>query len=364
MRIAIFANNDVGLYRFRKELVGKLAAKNEVLVLMPKGRYSEHFLSMGCQVSDIPLERRGMNPFRDFLLFLRYHRHLADFQPQVVLTYTVKPNVYGGLACRLRRVPQIANITGLGTAVEKGGLLKNIVLTLHRIGLKKARCVFFQNEHNLNALTSSGIITGKTRLIPGSGVNLEENPFEPYPAEENGLRFLFIGRITKNKGVGELLAAMKALRESGVNAALTLIGEAEEDYAGCLQDADGITFLGFRSDIHEQIKACHCLVLPSYHEGMANVLLEAASAGRPVIASRIPGCAETFDEGVSGFGCEPMDADSLLSAMKRFTLLTNREKAEMGRSGREKVERSFDRNIIIKAYLEEIATIQEETNTP
>ncbi len=364
MKIAIFANNDVGLYRFRRELVERLAASHEVLIVMPSGRYSEAFSRMGCQVSDVPLERRGMNPISDILLFLHYVRHLADFKPQVVLTYTVKPNVYGGLACRLKGISQIANITGLGTAVENGGLLSKIVLTLHKIGLKKARCVFFQNEHNRDLMTSTGVILGKTRLVPGSGVNLKDNPLEPYPSDEQGLRFLFIGRVTKDKGVDELLEAMKGLRQSRPDATLTLVGEAEEDYEGRLRNEPGITFLGFRSDIHEQIKACHCLVLPSYHEGMANVLLEAASTGRPVIASRIPGCRETFDEGVTGFGCEPMDPHSLLEALKRFAALSLRDKEEMGRRGREKMERTFDRNHILKAYLEEIAIIQEDTNTP
>lgn len=363
MKIAIFANNDVGLYRFRRELVQRLVASHEVLVVMPAGRYSEAFTQMGCQVIDVPLERRGMKPLSDFLLFLHYHRHLADFMPQVVLTYTVKPNVYGGMACRLKKLPQIANITGLGTAVENGGLLSKLVLFLHKVGLKKARCVFFQNRQNLDSLTQQGVVTAPARLIPGSGVNLVDNPYMPYPAFEGELRFLFIGRVTKNKGIEELLAATEALRQTHPGVTLTLIGEAEEDYQGRLENQEGIRFLGFRSDIHEQIAQSHCVLLPSYHEGMANVLLEAASTGRPVIASRIPGCMETFDEGASGFGCEPKDQDSLLSAMKRMANLSNEDRAQMGRHGRQKMERVFNRELIIKAYLEEIAKIQEETDT-
>jgi len=363
VNILLLANNDVGLYRFRRELLEALLREHTVILALPEGRFSQEFARMGCRVEPVALDRRGTNPLRDFGLFLRYRALIRKIKPDLALTYTVKPNVYGGLACRLSRVPVIANVTGLGTAVENGGPLRLLVMGLHRLGLKKARCVFFQNRHNQETMVSSGAVRGRTRLIPGSGVNLTENALEPYPEEGAGVRFLFIGRVMRNKGVEELLSAMARVKERHPGVSLTLVGEPDEDYESRLRGLESgghLRYLGYRRDVHAQIAAAHCLVLPTYHEGMSNVLLEAASAGRPVIASRIPGCVEAFDEGVSGFGCEPRDSDSLLAAMERLIALPHAQRAEMGRRGRLKVEREFDRSLVVGAYMEEIDSIREE----
>lgn len=363
MNILLLTNNDVGLYRFRRELLEALLREHTVTLALPEGRFTQEFRAMGCRVEPITLDRHSVNPISEFSLFLRYLSLIRRIQPNLALTYTVKPNVYGGLACRLLHVPVLANVTGLGMAVENGGLLRILVLRLHRLGLKRARCVFFQNRHNLETMVSEGAIYGKTRLIPGSGVNLSENTLEPYPEADAGVRFLFIGRVMRNKGVMELLDAMARVRERHPDASLTVVGEPEGGYEDRLRalDAGGhLRYLGYRRDIHDQIASAHCLVLPTYHEGMSNVLLEAAAAGRPVIASRIPGCEEAFDEGVTGLGCEPKDTVSLLSAMERFIALSNAERAEMGRRGRLKMEREFDRGLVVGAYLEEIDRIREE----
>lgn len=363
MRILLLANSDIGLYRFRKELVSRLAGEHELVLSLPPGRFTQAFRDMGCQVVDTRLDLRGLNPFKDFALAVRYLRLIWRIKPQAVLTYTIKPNVYGGLACRLLGVPQLANITGLGTSIESGGPLRKLVLAMYRFSLKKARRVFFQNAHNRDLMLGSGVITAPSRLIPGSGVNLQENPLEPYPDDKQGVQFLFIGRIMKSKGINELLEAFKKVRETNASAVLTLVGEPVGDHAGSLKALDGegqIRYLGYRGDIHDLITACHCVVLPSYHEGMANVLLEAAAAGRPVIASGIPGCREAFDEGESGLSCVPGDSGSLLRAMNAFIGLPWQDKRDMGLHGRAKMEREFDRERIIRAYLDEIASIQGE----
>lgn len=362
MRILLLANNDIGLYRFRKELVSRLAEDHDLILSFPPGRFTQAFKELGCRVVDTRVDRRGLNPFADFALFLRYLGLLSRVKPQAVLTYTIKPNIYGGLACRLKGIPQIANITGLGTAVESGGLLSKLILFMHKAGLKKARHVFFQNTRNRDRLVGGGVVTAPSSLIPGSGVNLSENPLEPYPGDDQGVGFLFIGRIMKSKGVGELLKAFGALRKENAAVRLSMAGEPEKDYMDSLNALvdSQVSYLGYRSDIHELIAGCHCVVLPSYHEGMANVLLEAAASGRPVIASRIPGCRETFDEGTSGLGCEPKDADSLQKAMEAFLKIPNGQRRLMGLAGRDKMVREFDRNKVIDAYLEEIEKVWNE----
>ena len=278
-------------------------------------------------------------------------------KPDVVLTYTIKPNVYGGLVCGIMKIPYLVNVTGLGTTIENGGVLATISTTLYRIGLKKARCVFFQNKENQKLFVDKGIVKGRTRLIPGSGVNLQTHKLEPYPDDNEGIRFLFVGRIMKDKGIGELLSAIKEIHSVNQNVVLDVVGFCDEDYSVALNEAEkegAINNHGLQSDVHPFYTNCHCTVLPSYHEGMANVMLEASSTGRPVITTRVPGCQETFDEGITGFGCDVKSTESLKQAMLRFLSIDQAEREQMGQAAREKMIREYDRNIVLKAYKEEI----------
>jgi glycosyltransferase involved in cell wall biosynthesis len=366
VRILLLANNGVGLYRFRLELLQELLKRHEVYISLPRGPLVPELEKLGCRYVRTVLNRRGLNPLQDLFLLAAYVRMMCRLRPGLTLTYTVKPNVYGGLAARLCRVPQIANITGLGTAVENGGSLSRLVLRLHRLGLARARRVFFQNSRDMGLLVSRRVIMAPVSLIPGSGVNLAANPLAPYPDTAEGVRFLFIGRLMKDKGIEELLTAIAQVRESCGEARLLIVGEPDEgdmDRLNAMQVLGHLTFLGYRSDIHEQIAASHCVVLPSYHEGMSNVLLEAAAAGRPVIATRIPGCRETFDEGISGLGCELRDAESLRDAMLAFIRLPDEDKRAMGLAGRRKMEREFDRGIVVNAYMSEIENLEKELRT-
>ena len=360
MKILILANYALGLYKFRKELLEKLCSDNKVYIALPNGDFIDELKAIGCEFIPFEFNRRGMNPFDDLKQIVRYTDLIKKTQPDAVLTYTIKPNVYGGVACRITHTPYIANVTGLGTSIENGGLLGFISTSLYKIGLKKASCVFFQNESNRKLFTEKRIVCGKTRLIPGSGVNLEMHSLEEYPAEDSGIRFLFIGRVMRDKGINELLEAIQLIHEKYTNTSLDIIGGCDEDYDEKLSQACSggfIRYHGEQKDVHSFIKNAHCTVLPSYHEGTANVILESASAGRPVITTRVPGCKETFDEGITGIGCDAKSVSSLVDAMERFINLSREEKATMGLAGRKKMEREYDRNIVINAYLEEIDNI-------
>lgn len=359
MRIMILANSDVGLYKFRRELIEELssAPDNEVMMALPDGEHIESLKKAGADFIPFEFNRRGMNPLADLNQISRYRRLLKKYKPDVVLTYTIKPNVYGGIASHSCRIPCIANVTGLGTSIENGGLLSLITTTLYRIGLRTASCVFFQNRSNKEFFERKKIVSGKTALIPGSGVNLSEHGFEPYPSVDGGVRFLFVGRVMKDKGINELLDAMKKISTEYDDVSLDIAGWCEEDYTDVLKTAEAtgrIRYLGQQSEMHALYKNCHCVILPSYHEGCANAMLEASSTGRPVITTTVPGCLETFDEGVTGFGCEAGSADSLADAMKRFLRLSFDEKASMGAAARSKMEREFDRNIVVSQYIKAI----------
>lgn len=359
VKILILANNCASIYKFRKELVLRLLENdNSVLVAAPAGNYFEELVEMGCTCYKTSIERRGTNPLKDIKLFKQYARIIAKEKPDIVLSYTIKPNVYGGLACRLYRIPYIANVTGLGTSIENPGLLRKVALSLYKIGLKNACCVFFQNRSNCDFFKHHVLNCEKhIRIIPGSGVNLNEHKYETYPSESGGLRFLFIGRVMKDKGVDELFAAAESVKAIYPNVKFQFIGVYDEEYEeriNLLTNNGVIDFLGYKSDVHSYIKVSHCTILPSYHEGTANVLLESAACGRSVITTKVPGCQETIDDGITGLGCEVRSVDDLVAKIEQFIGMSEAEHEAMGYAGRLKMESEYDRQIVIDAYLDEI----------
>jgi glycosyltransferase involved in cell wall biosynthesis len=364
MKILILANNDVGLFKFRKELLKELVAYHNVYVSVPDGDFIDEIKNMGCRVRvNRWLERRGKNPLKDLKLFRHYCQIIHTIQPHVVFTYTVKPNVYGGIACRKYHIPYVANVTGLGTAIENGGLLQKITLLLYKIGLKNAQKVFFQNKENRDFMVRHGMVAGNYDVLPGSGVNIQEHYYVDYPVDDGGMIFLTIGRIMKDKGIDEILSAAETLRKEYPNCRLRLIGGFDEQYEEKVkkfQSRGVIEYIGQQKDIHPFLAESHAVIHASYHEGMSNVLLESAATGRPVIASDIPGCRETYEEGITGIGFKPKDVEDLVRALIQFVNLSYDEKKEMGRAGRKKIEKEFDRRIVIKAYQQEIDKIAEE----
>lgn len=362
MRILIITNVFGGLYNFRRELVEKLASENELICALPDDPRKSWFDEIGCKYIEVPTDRRGTNPITDYKLYRTYLGIVRKEKPDVVFTYTVKPNIYGGLAANREGVTYFANITGLGTGILRKTVLKRVIINLYRRALRNAACVFFQNAENQRFFVDEEIVTGKNMLIPGSGVNLERYRFEEYPENGNFIRFLFIGRVMKEKGIDEFLSAVERVKTIYPDTQFDIVGPFEENkYKDVLlkyQERGIVQYYGPQTDVHSFIKNSHATVNPSYHEGMSNVLLESASTGRPVIASNIPGCRETFEDGVSGLAFEPRNVEDLTDKLIKFIELPYEKKKEMGIAGRKKVEKEFDRNIVIDAYIEEINKIR------
>lgn len=359
MKILLADGHDEGLYKCRKELISKLIANGEqVFVSVPHGDYWEKIQALGCtMVLNDKMSRRGTNPVTDLRLLFHYHKILKTIKPDCVLTYSIKPNAYLGFLCGWKKISYIANITGLGTAVENGGLLSKISIFLYKIGLRKAKKVFFQNKLNCEKLVNCKVVTSNYEVIPGSGVNVEEHCFEPYPNENEDIRFITIGRIMRDKGTKELLTAARNIKEIYPEVHFELIGFPDDELEKEVKEANDmgiVEYYGHQDDVHNYIKNSYAVIHPSYHEGMANALLEGGSSGRPVIASCISGCKETFVEGVSGFGLTPKDAQSLEDTILKFIRLKYSDKVKMGAMARKYVEQHFNRKIIIDAYLKEI----------
>ncbi len=363
MRILILSNSGIGLYNFRFELIQKLSKEHEVGFCVPCHERNQKFEEIGCRFFECQIERHGTNPLKELKLLSFYRKILKEYSPDLVLTYTIKPNIYGGMACASLKIPYIANITGLGTAIQRGGRGSEILLRLYRYGLRKARMVFFQNRDNQKFMSERGIVKGEQDLLPGSGVNLEKHCFEEYPQTQDPITFLFAGRLMKDKGVTELFEAAKRIRQKYDHVHFVAVGNCQAEYREELEaiaDSSTVQLAGFQPDVHSFMKQAHAIVHPSYHEGMSNVLLEGAACGRPILASNIPGCREAFEEGVSGIGFEPKNVDSLCQAIEKFIALPHEAKAEMGRAGRRKVEQEFDRGIVIAKYMDQIQKILEE----
>ncbi len=352
MRILILANYDVGLYQFRKELIEELLKDNKVYISLPYGKLVEPLKKMGCKFIYASVDRRGLNPIKDFELLVYYYELMKKVRPDLVITYTIKPNIYGSLACRALKIPYAVNITGLGTAFQKQGALRKLVTLMYKIALKKAKVVFFENCENRQIFIDEKIVPkNKTCLLNGAGVNLEKFPYIDYPTDSEPVRFLFIGRVMREKGVNELFKAMRMLRKNGVNCTLDVLGGYEENYESIIHrfEKEGwLNYHGFQDDVRPFIANCHCFVLPSWHEGMANTNLECAASGRPVITSNIHGCLEAVVEGKSGFLCEKQNARSLYEVMKKFAELPVEIRAEMGKCGWEHMIEVFDKKKVVE----------------
>ena len=358
-KVLVLTNSSGGLYDFRGEFIEALCAEYEVWVSVPDDVKGMELEAAGCHLIETPINRRGINPLEDLKLYRAYVKMMKEIRPDLVVTYTIKPNVYGGFAAAMRKIPYIATITGLGGAFDRTGPLLKLIVGMYRAGLKRAACVFFQNEENRGIFRSMGIAGKKERMVMGSGVNLEKHKFEPYPVREK-THFLFVGRVMKERGILEYIEAAQHLHSDRVF--FDIMGYCDEDYQELLDDLDKegvITQIGFHTQVHGYLAAADAIVVASFHEGMSNALIEGAATGRPVIASDISGCREAFEEGVTGFGFTPGNSEELIAAMEKFLALSTEERAQMGRRGREKMEREFDRKMVTAAYMDEVARILE-----
>ncbi len=364
-KVLILANSASGLYDFRNELIRELLKEYEVFISLPDEQKVPELAKEGSRVIHTPIDRRGINPVRDIKLFCEYFKMVHKIKPDIVLTYTVKPNIYGNLCCRIQKIPYLANITGLGSAFENDGLVRKIVVFLYKIALKNAKCVFFQNRANQDIFEQFHIQGKKARLLPGSGVNLDRHCFKEYPSKEGGMIFLYVGRVMKEKGIDELLYAAAKIREEYPEVIFRLVGNYEDDYKYKIEQFEKkeiVEHIGYQKDITPYYQEASAILMPSYHEGMSNVILEAAASGRPVLASQIPGCQEGFEDGITGFGFVPRDREALLETLRKFISLPYEKRAQMGKNARVKMEKEFDRRKVVQIYMEEIHAIMKGEN--
>ncbi len=360
--ILVVENLSNGFMTFRLELIEALLKEYDVILSAPFSLEHQGFLEeKGCHCIDTHIDRRGTNPIKDAQLLFHYYSSLKKIKPDVILTYTIKPNIYCGIAASLLKIPYITTVNGLGTALFNPSTLQKILLQLFNYVFKHAFHVFLQNSAIKHFLHDAKVLsTANSSTVNGSGINLNKFQPLPYPKSEKPLRFLYVGRMMDDKGIPELMDAIKAVSKDYPQTEFHFIGMCEAGYKSRMQawqDTHGIFYHGPQKNIQPFIAQSHCLVHPTHHEGMSNVCLEAAASARPIIASDIPGCRETFTEGVSGFGIEATNFASIEASLRKFIALPHNTKIQMGLAGRQKVEKEFDRTLVVQAYLSEIKKI-------
>lgn len=359
-KILILANHFITIYAYRRELIEELIQRDyKVYLSIPKSEENTYFERMGCYIINSPIDRRGTNPIADIKLLFNYIQIMKEIEPDVVLTYTIKPNIYGGIASRVCKRKIIHTVTGLGSVFIQDMWQKKAIVFLNRIAFKQASLVFFLNDDNRKLYKKLKIIHNnqKTTLIPGSGVNLEKFQFSEFPVR-NTIVFTFIGRILKDKGIEEYLRAAKKIVSRYNNVKFEVVGFVDENkYVSMLkeyQEKKIIHYLGQRNDIFNIIQKSSCVVLPSYGEGRGTVLQEGAAVGRPLISCDTYGCRDNIEDGFNGYLCKVADSSSLVITLEKFINLSDDERVLMGKRSHEKAVKEFDRKTVIDSYLKEL----------
>ena len=359
-KILFLANHFITLHSFRKEMIQEMVNDGqEVYLSLPEDPDNVFFEQMGCKIVVTQISRRGINPIKDIQLIKEYKRIIMELQPDIIFSFTIKPNIYGSLASNSLGVKQVCNITGTGATFLKPSLVATICKMLYRISVKKAYKTVFQNTGDRDYFVKHRmIIESRSEMLPGSGCNLEQHAFKPLPPTDH-INFIYIGRVMKLKGIDEYLSCAKTIHEKYPNTTFYIAGWNEEpEYMTKVETAQKngyVEYLGFRKDIDHWIEKCHCTILASYGgEGVPNVLLESAATGRICIASNINGSRDVINDGKTGYLFEKGNAEDLIKKVEKFLSLSDEEKAEMGLAGRKKIEKEFDRKVVISKYKQEI----------
>ena len=369
MHILMTVNAAWNIWNFRRSLVQAfLDDGHHVTVLAPHDDSVPELERLGCRVLPLEMSVKGLNPVEDLQLVRRFMRVFRCEKPDVVLSFTIKNNIFGALAARRTGVPFIPNVTGLGTAFLSGGVLQRVAEALYRKAFRALPVIFFQNADDKTLFLERGLVTeGQVRLLPGSGIDLDRFAATDMPSAEKGVTFLMIARLLKDKGVIEFVDAARQVKAHHPNVRFQLLGAAGSENRSAIGldtvetwVAEGeIEYHGTTRDVRPFIAASHCLVLPSYREGAPRTLIEAAAMARPVVATDVPGCRSVVEHRVSGYLCEVRSAESLAAALLQFVALDPSTQGDMGRAGRDKMEREFDQVLVVTAYRNAIRAVTE-----
>lgn len=367
MKTLILINSSWNIINFRSNLVKELTSKgHEVIALAADDKYSHKLKEIGCEFIDLPFKSKSINPFRELKLLINIYFQIKKIRPDVILTFTIKPNIYGSIAAMLLGINTINNIAGLGIA-HSNFLLRNISKYLYKISLIKTSKCFFQNQDDLDYFIKNKIIKlNKTSILPGSGVDLVKfhvNDLNKAQKNNKEFRFLLSSRLLWSKGINEYIEAARLIKKDYKNVEFLLVGFTGVDNNDSIDlniinnwNKEGIIkFKGSTDDIRSVLITANCFVLPTYYpEGTPKSLLEAAAMQLPIITTNTPGCRNVVEEKITGYLCKPKDIKDLYYKMKLILECSKEDLSKMGSLARELMKKNFDDKIVTNKYIEEI----------
>ncbi len=361
--LLISSNYAWTIFNFRMGLIRRFKKEGyKIVVVTQFDGYEAEIQKEVDEIKPLFISRKGINPFLDIFTVLHLVIYLLKFRPAVLLSFTIKPVIYGSIAAKFTKVRSIAMITGLGRAFIAESWVTEVVKKLYRVALSSVSIVFFQNGDDRNLFIEQKLVAPTVcRLTPGSGLDTHQFPYRPLP-QDNGIKFILIARMLWDKGVGEYVEAAKIITAKYPNTKFQLLGALGVENRAAISDEimaawideGSVEYLGETSDVRAYIEAASCVVLPSYREGTSRVLLEAASIGRPIIASDVPGCREVVENRISGLLCESKDYLDLSDKMEVIINLSFQERKMMGIKGRKKIEKEFNHKIVNDLYIDTI----------
>ncbi len=368
MKVAIVLNTSWNIFNFRMGFVKALIAKGyEVHTIAPIDKYTHYLIEAGCIHHKVRMDSRGANPIKDFALIVELWMIYRNIRPDMILHYTVKPNVYGTIAATLLKIPVINNVCGLGTVFLKKNLVSVIAIMLYKLTFRFPKKIFFQNADDLNLFVNRNLVSADSvDLIPGSGIDLQK--FQPLTFKRNeSFTFLLISRLITDKGILEYIEAVKKLRLLGMDAKFQILGAKDPEHQRGIKEkliekwiSEGtIEYLGTTDDVRQFIEKADCIVLPSYREGAPRTLLEAASSAKPIVATDVPGCHHVVTDKFNGLLCKIKDADDLAEKMGTMASMSDQQLQELGYNGRKKMENEYNENVVIDKYIQAMTTLQK-----
>jgi glycosyltransferase involved in cell wall biosynthesis len=364
MKIAIVLNTSWNIYNFRMNFIRSLQADgHEVHTVAPNDDYTQRLELAGCIHHNVRMDSRGANPLRDIGLMVELWSIYRKMKPDIILHFTIKPNIYGTLAASMLKIPVINNVCGLGTVFLKKGIVSEIAMRLYRWSFRYPQKVFFQNSDDQKLFLERNLVpAGIADLLPGSGVDLDRFTPSPGGVKNEKFTFLLISRLITDKGVLEFIEAVKSLKSKGLNAKFQLLGPKDPDHKRGIKlstidewiRSEVIEYLGTTDDVRQYIDKADCVVLPSYREGTPRTLLEAASSAKPIVATDVPGCHHVVVDKYNGLLCKMKDPDDLAEKMMTMATLDGSVLKQMGENGRKKMELEFSERLVIQKYIKAI----------
>lgn len=365
--LIIAINTSWNIYNFRVGLLKVLQKEDyKIVCVAPLDDYSKKLEEFGFEYHEIKMNNKGTNPIEDIKLIFDFYKLYKKINPDVILQYTIKPNIYGSIAARLLGKKVISNISGLGTVFLNDNVSSKIARWLYKVSLVKNE-IFFQNSEDRDLFVSNNLVKKEqTDLLPGSGIDTQVYKPNQEQKENENLSFMMIARLVKDKGIGEYIEAIKIIKEKCQNVEFKLLGSLYTGNPTAVQEQELnswikeelIEYLGHSDDVKSEIEKVDCVILPSYREGLSRVLLEAAALAKPIITTSTPGCKDVVDDGINGFLCEVKNSQDLAIQIEKMINLTNIERVQMGKKGREKVINEFDEKIVIEKYIRKIETLK------